>query len=124
MSNSFVKILDKPIFNQPVIMDKKPKKVKQEKVVQPKIIKEPKVIMQKTLPTIEEESIKLTPKDYTNKKLDSELKLLEKKKSKLEDEITNNQNLLKDKLSEIVKLNKIIENLNELKKENNFVINI
>jgi hypothetical protein len=49
---------------------------------------------------------------------------LEKKKSKLEDEITNNQNLLKDKLSEIVKLNKIIENLNELKKENNLVINI
>jgi hypothetical protein len=124
MSNSFVKILDKPIFNQPVIVDKKPKKVKQEKVVQPKIIKEPKVIIQKTLPTIEEESIKLTPKDYTNKKLDSELKLLEKNKSKLEDEITNNQNLLKDKLSEIVKLNKIIENLNELKKENNLVINI
>jgi hypothetical protein len=52
------------------------------------------------------------------------MKQLEKKKSKLENEITNNQKLLQDKLADIVKLDKAMENLKAIKLENNFVINI
>jgi predicted RNase H-like nuclease (RuvC/YqgF family) len=123
MSN-FVKILDKPIFNQPTLInDNKPKKVKQVKLEKPKLIKEPKVVIDKSSQQTAKIE-KLTAKDYTNEKIDRELKVIDNKIKKLEDEITNNQKLLQDKLSEIIKLNKTMENLNDIKKEVNFTIDI